>query len=596
MAGNSSGGPASLSDVEARSACPITRTHQCFLLRSLAFTQQYAPMYRCRMMTQYASALLSIQEVVQRDPMYGSQACAMDPRRVLELQPGETAVCVGVVYKNMKLLPRFLDEYQRELVRIDAGDDENDEGGDALEAVPFDTPADAIAATTQLNNGAEEDVIDNGQALAAADEHYNVCSKADELMLEDSSGRVLLQGLDTERFCTGIVLGVYGTLLPNGTIKVLRYAFSGNLRSTFVPRPLINAAQPCYIAFVSGLSVNLPQGSDREEQAAASRARATLELLVDFLCGNTGNVSLRGKATCISRLVIGGDSIAPTAEVKLKRKVKLDPSDHARLNDDKAYGSTVTSAALMRQLDTLLERVVSTVEVELMPGDNDVSNAFQPQQPLHPLLLPRAGKHSTLRLVSNPFSFTAQPPAAATAELEVMSDDCTGSGLKRHKAEVAGGVNFFVTSGQNINDVARESHFPTRLDTMCMVVESGCACPTAPNTLFSYPFCDQDPFLFSSLPHCFVACDQPQFETRYATLEELHEETHYNFADPASSSPRSRAKPISVSEKDEDNKGGRTEAGVRLVCVPSFARTGGLVLVDVNSPTLETSVVTFSVP
>ncbi|CAJ1015257.1 DNA polymerase delta subunit OB-fold domain/DNA polymerase alpha/epsilon subunit B, putative [Leishmania lindenbergi] len=554
-------------------------------------------MYRCRMEAQYASALRAIQRIVREDPRYGSQACVMNPRRVLELQPGVPAVCVGIVYKNMKLLPRFLDEYQSELVRIDAGDDDNDDESGVVEAVPLDRSAETAAATMHRSNEAEEDANTDGQALAAADEHYSVCDSADELMLEDSSGRALLQGLDAERFCTGIVLGVYGALLPNGSMKVLRYAFSGDLGSAFVPRPVIRATGPCYIAFVSGLSINVPRDNGKEEQAAASRARASLELLVEFLCGNTGNAALRGKAKCVSRLVIGGDSIAPTDELKLKKKVKLDPSDHVRLNDDKAQGNTVTSAALMRQLDTLLERVVRTVEVELMPGANDMSDAFQPQQPLHPLLLPKAGRHSTLRLVSNPFCFTAQPGAATVATTELLkSEECVESEAKKHKTEVAEGVNFFVTSGQNINDVARESRFPTRLDTMCMVVVSGCACPTAPNTLFSYPFCNHDPFLFQNTPHCVVACDQPQFETRYATLDELHEETHHNFTESASSSPRLKATPSAVSAKGDENKAVLPEAGVRLICVPSFARSGALVLVDVNSPTLETSVVSFLVP
>ncbi|KAG5477012.1 hypothetical protein LSCM1_05346 [Leishmania martiniquensis] len=582
--------------VEARSACPITRTHQRFLLRSLEFTQQYAPMYRCRMESQYASALRAIQRIVREDSRYGPEACATTPRRVLELRPGESAVCVGIVYKNMKLLPRFLDEYQSELVRIDAGDDDNEEESGAVEAAPLDRSADAAVSTAHRNDEVEEGMSSDGQALAAADEHYSVCSSADELMLEDSSGRVLLQGLDAERFCTGVVLGIYGTLLLNGSVNVLRYAFSGDLRSTFVPRPLITCASPCYIAFVSGLNVNIPRDSSREEQAAASRAWASLELLADFLCGNTGNASLRAKAMCVSRLVIGGDSIAPTDELKLKKKVKLDPSDHVRLNDDKAQVSTVTSAALMRQLDTLLERIVCSVEVELMPGANDMSDAFQPQQPLHPLLLPRAAKHSTLRLVSNPFCFTAQPPATTTAELEVRCEENGESGVKKHRAEVADGVNFFVTSGQNINDVARESRFPRRLDTMCMVVVSGCACPTAPNTLFSYPFRNHDPFLFQHTPHCVVACDQPQFETRYATLDELHEETHHSFSGPGALSLQLRAKSSAAPVKDKESQAARAEAGVRLICVPSFARSGALVLVDVNSPTLEATVVTFSVP
>ncbi|KPA79612.1 putative DNA polymerase delta subunit 2 [Leptomonas pyrrhocoris] len=577
------------SAVETRDACPIVRTHQRFLLRSLEFTQQYAPMYRCRLEAQYTPAIRAIQHIVTQHAANGvSSAGLLDPRRVLELQPGVPAICVGVVYKNMKMLPRFLDEYQRELVRIDAGDEDNDDdGGGAVESVPLDAK-DAVSG--MMNE--EGELSNGGQALAAENEQYSVCNSADELMLEDSSGRVLLQGLNPERFCTGVVLGIYGNLLANGSIAVIRYAFAGDLRSSYVPRSLAHitdsAIEPCYIAFVSGLSINLPRDGSREEHAAVAKARASLELLVDFLCGGTSNAALRTKAKHVTRLVIGGDSIAPTDELKLKKKVKLDPSDHVRMNDDKAQAGIVTSAALMRELDVVLERVVSSVEVEMMPGDNDMSDAFQPQQPLHPVLLPKAARHSTLRLVSNPFCFTALPPACAW-----KSGAEEGSDKKKHRSEVSDGVNVFVTSGQNINDVARESRFPTRLDTMSLVIESGCACPTAPNTLFSYPFCKRDPFLFERTPHCMVACDQPRFETRFATLEKMYAETHHSYAGAEAAKEAGKQKTESANEETETEGAG---AGVRLICVPSFARSGALVLMDVNSPTLETTAVNFTVP
>lgn len=582
------------SSAEARDACPIVRTHQRFLLRSLEFTQQYAPMYRCRLEAQHSSALRAIQRVAgEYEASSGSRLKSLEPRRVLELQPGVPALCVGVVYKNMKMLPRFLDEYQRELVRIDAGDDDNDDdGGGAVDSAPMDAEDVAVGLTNE-----EGDLPNGGQTLAAANEHYSICNAADELTLEDSSGRVLLHGLHADRFCTGVVLGIYGVLHANGSVEVIRYVFAGDLRGSYVPRSLPRAASatvaPCYIAFVSGLNINLPRDSSKEEHVAAAKARASLELLVDFLCGNTSNASLRAKAKHVTRLVIGGDSIAPTDELKLKKKVKLDPSDHLRLNDDKAQAGIVTSSALMRELDAVLERLVSAVEVEVMPGDNDMSDAFQPQQPLHPLLLPKSARHSTLRLVPNPFCFTALPPAASALKPEDGEDE--ESDKKKRKMEAVGGVNIFVTSGQNINDVARESRFPTRLDAMAMVVESGCACPTAPNSLFSYPFCKSDPFLFHGTPHCVVACDQPRFETRFATLEELYEETHHHYSAQTTEAPAAVLQKASSATLNEEDGFESGEAGVRLVCVPAFTRTGALVLMDVNSPTLETTVVNFAV-
>lgn len=582
--------------VEPRSACPIIRTHQRFLLRSLEFTQQYASMYRCRMEKQYEAALRAIQHTVRRErgiqPTENTAENSLDPLRVLELRPGVPAICVGVLYKNMKLLPRFLDEYQRELVRVDAGD-ENDEEGGGVAAVEEGAAAIGVQGTAGIGENEE----DAEPRLETIDEHYSICDDADEVMIEDNSGRVIIQGLRADRFCTGLVVGIYGTLQPNGSIAVHHYAMSGDVERQYVPRPMREirgydgGSSPCYLAFVCGLNVDVPRGPDPEERAAATRARASLELLMDFFCGNVDSPGLLNKARCVTRVVIGGDSIAPTDELKLKRKVKLDPSDHVRLNDaGKLAAGVVTSTVLMRELDGLLQRLASSVEIELMPGENDMSDAFHPQHPLHPVLLPKAARHSTMRLVSNPFCFTAQPLLVeASAEMEAERKKTKLEEGNRSSQNNSGDkVHFFVTSGQNVNDVARETRFPSRLDTMEMIVGSGCACPTAPNTLFSYPFCKEDPFLFQPIPHCVVACGQPCFETRYVTLPKLNENTHSYCVD-------SSAKAEEVSSVLVEASDASVVPGVRLVCVPSFSRTGAVVLVDVNSPTLETLLLDFSV-
>lgn len=611
---------------EARSECPIVRTHKRFLLRQVEFTQQYAPMYRCRMAAQQTRALAAVKRAVaaaeadddhdddNEEEGYGSGSgggggamVPSDELRVLEFRPGVPAFTVGVVYKQMKLLPRFLDEYQRELVRIDAGDDD-DEGDDG-----------GGGGAGETDDGVQESplALEAGQDRAASD----VCHSQDEVMLEDSSGRVALHGLDATRLCTGLVIGVYGTLLPTGVVQVHRYAFAspGELA---VPRPRLPALTsgqqqhtPCYIAFVCGLDVNIPEAVAATTAGAVAgptpnsfagagvggvnaaavpavtaasilRQRALLELLVDFITGATEDPALLATSRCITRLVIGGNSIAPTDELRLKKKVKLDPSDHMRLNDDRTGAAAaggagvVTSARLMRELDGALARLAASVEVELMPGDNDMSDAFQPQQPLHPILLPTAARSSALRLVSNPFEFTA-----LTSTTTVGAAGSSGKALDT-AASAGAGVGFFVTSGQNVTDVALETRFPTRAAAMGMILASGCACPTAPNTLFSYPFRDDDPFLFSRTPHCFVACDQPVYETRYVGLAALEREAASYFTPTAATTPTAALKTgVAVGEE---------EAGARIVCVPPFARTGTVVLVDVHSPTLETTRVTFA--
>lgn len=150
---------------------------------------------------------------------------------------------------------------------------------------------------------------------------------------------------------------------------------------------------------------------------------------------------------------------------------------------------------------------------------------------------------------------------------------------------------------------------------MATMVAAGCMCPTAPNTLFSYPFRDVDPFVMSHLPNCFVACDQPQFETAHYSLVELSKQTESYFekSDSTSSNDNITKANNKQEGKTEENIEEETNeeeinrkkhdyvvneediSGIRLICVPAFYRTGTLVLVDVNSATLETTMIDFSI-
>lgn len=50
----------------------------------------------------------------------------------------------------------------------------------------------------------------------------------------------------------------------------------------------------------------------------------------------------------------------------------------------------------------MLAELAATVEVDLMPGENDPTNFTMPQQPFNPCLIPIAKKYSTLSCVTNP--------------------------------------------------------------------------------------------------------------------------------------------------------------------------------------------------
>lgn len=688
-----------------RAYCRIARTHHRFLLRQLECTQQYAPIYRCRLEQQEERVLHTVREALlgvrppvgptrmfsedvtgscsasiltptptimeeettslagkeanQREeeieklakgpsneeekvnpdggtpcfPQGWREASTFRPCRIIDLQVDIPAVVIGVTYKQMKRLPQFLKDYQKELLRLDAGDgsgEDNDieDGGLAL---PLEEEENA------LRLGQDENGDDDEEEGACP-----VCSPTDEVYLEDSSGRMTLQHVNAGVLCTGLVLAVYGRLTAEGGFSVEMFSFCGlhdlylsprrrslcttGVRASTSPHRVTHA--PNYIGFLSGLSLDVSP-----DPATALR----IHLLVDFIRGEVGSPAVREKARRISRLVIGGNHLMSTEEMKLKKKVKLEPPDHVRLKLNHRETQCTSALVMTRHLDALLTSLCESVEVELMPGDRDMSNAFFPQQPIHPVLLPTAARYSTLRLVTNPYEFTLFPCVhtdegeGEAEEVEEVNETQEKSGKAMHPSstdatsrsrkpatsgipDVTGGVHFFVSAGQNVNDIARQTDYTSRLDILALLVRSGCACPTAPNTLWSYPFEREDPFLFPRCPHVVVACEQPRFETGWMRMQtgntqtatkveaiekKLHTDTiskvHKEENEEDSSTNRSRTGGEEV--VPDGRKGGEGmngEDGVRLVCVPPFRQHGVLVLVDINSPTFESSTIDFT--
>jgi len=83
--------------------------------------------------------------------------------------------------------------------------------------------------------------------------------------------------------------------------------------------------------------------------------------------------------------------------------------------------------------------------------------------------------------------------------------------------------------------------------------------PTAPDTLWCHPYTDTDPFIMSETPDLYIVGGQRRFGTKLV---------------------------------EGTGEGGK-KVRCRIVMVPNFARTGGLVLVNLR--TLEVKVVYFGV-
>lgn len=68
-----------------------------------------------------------------------------------------------------------------------------------------------------------------------------------------------------------------------------------------------------------------------------------------------------------------------------------------------------------------------------------------------------------------------------------------------------------------MDDIYKYSTREDRLGILQAILEWGHLVPTAPDTLSSFPYAKDDPFLLPQTPHVFFAGNQPSFETRLYT-------------------------------------------------------------------------------
>lgn len=63
------------------------------------------------------------------------------------------------------------------------------------------------------------------------------------------------------------------------------------------------------------------------------------------------------------------------------------------------------------------------------------------------------------------------------------------------------------TSGQNVKDIKRYTRITDPLDVLELTLEMNHICPTCPDTLRSYPFVTEDPFITNEVPHLYLAAN-----------------------------------------------------------------------------------------
>ena len=455
------------------------------------YLQQFGDMYFLRL----AKLKPVLEEIAGEDwedfEIAGEKAQQVE--RVLDVRQGQLCWVVGTIYMDMPLKPNILEDISKEHW---------------------------VAGPPPRHS------------------YFSVDGET-QIMLEDESGRLRLTGamLKNNLLVTGVIVGVLGTENANGDFEVLDMHVPD-----LPPQPKrwerdeeedtkMDVDQPRKkIALVSGLEIS---GMEADT--------LNLSLLSEFLLGEALDEDDQAEASKVSRLIIAGNSIASDFGYQASLEDGKKPGSRKYGYDAASYNPTPTA-----HLDQFLAELLPSMPITIMAGEQDPANSSLPQQPVHPAMFPHARAYSSANI--------ADPEEEEPGWLDSVTNPWDGD---------VDGWRFMGNSGQPLDDILKYVDFggpdgkvaDGRLEVMASMLRWRCAAPTAPDTLWCYPFQDRDQFVMEECPHVFFVGNQPRFDTTVL-----------------------------------DGPGGQQ---VRLVTIPRFHETGELVLVD--SETLEVEVVKFDI-
>ncbi|KAL2815590.1 DNA polymerase alpha/epsilon subunit B-domain-containing protein [Aspergillus cavernicola] len=492
------------------------------------YQQQYGDMYFLRLAKLKPAVEAIAVEAWEGFTIAGEHARRVE--RVLDVRQGELCWVAGTIYMAMPLKPNVLEDLMK------------DASSDLCNFTSAPPPR-----RTYIDPSNPE---------------------LTEIMLEDESGRLRLTGskLRSVQLATGAIIAVLGTENANGDFEVVDIKVPDLARQPSRwerdEAPPSRDSKKGKIALVSGLGIT---GTSSENLA--------LELLTDYLLGYTGSSPSRDgslpDASGITRLIIAGNSLGAST---IEEAPGLENGTTGKkLAQHKKYGydASAYNASPIVQLDSFLAELLPSIPITLMPGESDPANFALPQQPIHRAMFPRAR------------AYCSAPPAGDEKPEPGWFDSVTNP----WEGDVEG-WRLWGCSGQNVDDVLRYLDFAddddgnidtdgdaeARIRIMEAMLRWRCGVPTAPDTIWSYPFQTHDPFVMQTCPHIFFAGNQPRFKT--AIIE--------------------GDSPLTLNGEDTEMGGIDENASaptVRLVSIPKFQETGELILVDTE--TLEVEVVKF---
>ncbi|OTB07761.1 hypothetical protein M426DRAFT_317655 [Hypoxylon sp. CI-4A] len=463
--------------------------HSFKLDKDKSYQQQFADMYFLRL-TKIKPAVEELAAADWEGTVIGDEP-VKKVERVLDIRQGELCWVSGTVYMDMPLKPNILEDVSK----------------------------------------------DRWLSAPISDRKYYAGDGSDAVTLEDESGRIRLVGdaLNNMVLVTGCIIAVMGTENANGELEVISLKFPElppqPERWALSKPPTTNGSSKGSkskvksedvemtdsrskgsggkIAIVSGLGFS---GSD------ASHA-IELNLLLEYLLGESLDPAAQQEISQISRLIIAGNSISLE-----ERRATDEDLTEKKASKKYGYDSSAYNALPSQLLDEFLSALLPTIPITLLPGAQDPANASYPQQPIHPAMFPE----------SRPY--TATPTSSEAGWFDTVTNPW--------EAEIEG-WRVLGTGGQNVDDIFKYVNSEDRLGMMEAMCRWRCCAPTAPDTLWSYPFQDDDPFVMQTCPHLYFVGCQPEFGTKVIQ--------------------------------------GPDGQAVRLVAVPSFSATQEVVLVDTET-------------
>lgn len=340
------------------------------------------------------------------------------------------------------------------------------------------------------------------------------------VMIEDESGRAIINNdvfLSQNILVTGCVVAVLGMEVQAGIFEIMDIVYP-----TISPQKPISSGSG-KIALMSGLDIQGDADYDLK-----------IELLKQYLGGEIGGNMDHEVSRGISEVIIAGNLVGIVEEEEHKEEDFISTNNYGSKNTAKFNNES------LKVMNRVINDLVATIPVTILPGNNDPAEICLPQQTLHPSLFGTNKQYvggENFRLLTNP------------SWIEMKQN----------------GLRMLGTSGQNIDDVMKylredlkDEEILTKL--MKATIKWQNICPTAPDTLYCYPFENYDPFVLNDeTPHVYFVGNQEKYASELVEI------------------------PLGHDEKVEDT------AKVKLISVPRFSSTGEIVILDIE--TLETEVI-----